>query len=239
MKVSEVSKRVGVLYQPSELQSYHLSLANSFNTSGDAYSLSAANVNTPPEQAINFEMGARLDAADKRFTTRLAAFRSTKLHERNTDPLISLTTLSDKRHAAGAEIDITGRLTPKWEVYGSYMWLPVAVIDTPVTGGETGRPSLSPKHSGTIWTTYQVAPKWRVGGGLNFRGEQTPNRNPGWTVPGYVTADLMAEYTASEQVTVKANLSNVTNKLYADQLYTGHYIPGAGRLLQMTASLKF
>jgi catecholate siderophore receptor len=239
MKVSELSKRLGVLFQPDDRQTYHLSLANSFNTSGDAYSLSASNVDTPPEQAINVEIGGRIDSADKRFTTRFALFRSTKLHERNTDPLVNLTTLSGRRHVAGAEIDISGRLTPKWEIFGSYMWLPEAHIDTPVTGGETGRPSLTPKHSGTVWTTYQITPLWRIGGGLNFRGEQTPNRKPGWTVPSYVTADLMAEYTLSQSITLKANISNLTNKLYADQLYSGHYVPGAGRLFQLTASLKF
>jgi catecholate siderophore receptor len=239
MKVSEWSKRVGALYQPHELHSYHFSAATSFNTSGDAYSLGASNADTPPEQAINLELGAKLDSADRRFTTRLAVFRSTKLHERNTDPLVNLTTLSGKRHVAGFEVDVTGRLTPKWEVYGSYMWLPVANIDTPVTNGETGRPSLTPYHSGTFWSTYQLTSQWRVGGGLNFRGRQTPNRNPGWEVPSYVTGDLMAEYSVSETVTLKANLSNVTNKLYADSLYTGHYIPGAGRLFQLTASLKF
>jgi catecholate siderophore receptor len=58
-------------------------------------------------------------------------------------------------------------------------------------------------------------------------------------VPSFVTADLMAEYTVNQSVTLKANLSNITNKLYADQLYSGHYIPGAGRLFQLTASLKF
>lgn len=239
MRVSEVSKRLGVLFQPDELQSYHVSLANSFNTSGDAYSLSASNASTPPEQAINFEIGARIDSADRRFTTRLAAFRSTKLHERNTDPLVNLTTLSGRRHVAGAEIDVTGRLNPRWEVYGSYMWLPIATIDTPVTGGETGRPSLTPRHSGTLWTTYQFAPRWRAGAGLNVRGRQTPNRNPGWEVPGFATADLMAEYVISQLITLKANLTNVTDKRYADQLYSGHYVPGAGRMFQLTASFKF
>ena len=116
----------------------------------------------------------------------------------------------------------------------------MAAIDQPVTGGETGRPSLTPRYSGTIWTTYQLTPKWRVGGGLNFRGPQTPNRNPGWIVPHFVTGDLMAEYTpVRDKVTIKANITNVTNKLYADQLYSGHYVPGAGRTIQVTTSLKF
>lgn len=240
-KISEWSQRAGVLYQPNELQSYHFSYGTSFNTSGDTYSYSAANVNTPPEASRNLELGAKIDSADKRFTTRLALFHSTKLRERNTDPDLNIAVLSGKRHAAGAEIDVTGRLTPKWEVYGSYMWMPIAKIDVGGEGAEAqgARPSLTPRHSGTVWTTYQITPQWRVGGGLNFRSSQTPNRNPGWAVPGYVTADLMAEYTVNDRYTVKANLTNVTNKLYADAIYSGHYVPGAGRLFQVTASVKF
>ncbi len=240
-KISAWSKRAGVLYQPNELHSYHASYGTSFNTSGDTYSYSAATVNTPPESSRNIEIGAKLDTADKRFTTRLAVFHSTKLHERNTDPLLNIDVLSGKRHAAGAEIDVTGRLTPQWEVYGSYMWMPSARIDIGAAGaeGQGARPSLTPLHSGTVWTTYKLTPKLRVGGGLNFRGRQTPIRNPGWMVPGYVIGDLMAEYIVNDLLTVKANLSNVANKLYADSLYSGHYIPGAGRLLQVTASVKF
>ena len=240
-KISEWSKRFGVLYQPTPLQSYHFSYGTSFNTSGDTYSYSAATVNTPPESSRNIEIGAKIDSADKRFTTRLAVFHAAKLHERNTDPDLNIAVLSGKRHVAGAEIDITGRLTPKWEVYGSYMWMPDAKIDRGAEGaeGQGTRPSLTPRHSGTIWTTYQITPQLRVGGGLNFRSSQTPIRNPGWSAPGYVTADLMAEYAINDRYSLKANLTNVTNKLYADALYPGHYIPGAGRLFQITASMKF
>ncbi len=241
MNVSEVSKRVGVLYQPNELHSYHFSAATSFNTSGEAYSLSATNQDIPPEQSINLELGAKLDSADKRFTTRLALFHSTKLHERNTDPLVNLVTLSGKRHVAGFEVDMAGKLTPQWEIYGSYMWIPEANIDEGVAGseGQGTRPSLTPEHSGTVWNTYQITSQWRVGLGVNFRGEQTPIRNPGWTVDGYVTGDLMAEYRINDQFTLKGNVNNITNKLYADALYTGHYIPGAGRTVQLTLNAKF
>jgi catecholate siderophore receptor len=240
------SPRVGVLYQPNDLHSYHFSWGTSFNTSADTYSYSALSANTDPEQSRNIEIGAKLDTADKRFTTRLALFQSTKTNERNTDPDSAATALllSGQRHASGLEMDLTGRLTPAWEVYGSYMWMPDAVIDIAAPTARAGdgageRPSLTPIHSGTIWTTYQLNSKWRVGGGINFRSEQSPNRNPGWMAPAYSTLDLLAEYTFSDAVAVKANISNVNNVLYADALYSGHYIPGTGRNAQVTLNLKF
>jgi catecholate siderophore receptor len=246
MNVGEWSKRVGALFQPSERESYHFSAATSFNTSGDAYSLGASNADVPPEQSINLELGAKIDSADKNFTTRYALFRSTKLHERNTDPLVDVAVLSGKRHATGLELDFTGRITPRWEAYGSFMWIPDARIDEAYkspTGSDnerTGaRPSLTPRISATLWNTYQINGQWRVGAGLNHRGAQTPNRNPGWEAPAFTTTDVMAEYRVNEQLTFKGNVSNLTNKLYADQLYSGHYVPGAGRLVQVTGSYKF
>jgi catecholate siderophore receptor len=242
MSVSELSQRAGLLWQPNDRMSFHLSGATSFNTSGDAYSLSAANVGIPPEQTINLELGAKLDSEDGNFSTRLALFRSTKLHERNTDPLVNLVTLSGRRHAAGVEIDVSGRLSRQWEVYASYLWMPVAKIDQGVAGseGEGTRPSQTPRHSGTVWSTYQINPRLRLGGGLTAMSPQTPIRNPGWAAPGYLTADLMAEYAViANRLTVKANLANVGGKLYASALYSGHYVPGPGRALQLTASYKF
>jgi len=244
--IGDWSERVGVLYQPSPLSSYHFSWGTSFNTSADTYSYSPRGANTPPEQSRNIEFGAKLDTADKRFTTRLAIFQSTKFNERNTDPDSAATAflLSGKRHASGLEIDVTGYLTPQWEVFGSYMWMPDAVIDiaapTAGAGDRAGeRPALTPIHSGTVWTTYQFNTQWRVGAGINFRSEQSPNRNPGWMAPAYTTVDLMTEYTFNEKVSLKGNVSNIGNVVYADSLYTGHYIPGAGRNAQLTLNLKF
>jgi catecholate siderophore receptor len=244
--IADWSKRLGVLYQPNELSSYHFSYGTSFNTSADTYSYSALSANTDPEQSRNFEIGAKLDSADKRFTTRLALFYSTKYNERNTDPDSAATAmlLSGQRHTAGFEIDTTGRLSDKLEVYGSYMWMPEAAIDVAAPTAQPGemqgeRPSLTPVHSGTVWATYQLTPQLRIGSGINFRSEQAPNRNPGWLAPGFATLDLMSEYKFDERTSVKANLTNVADKLYADSLYSGHYIPGAGRTAQVTLNVKF
>jgi catecholate siderophore receptor len=248
-KISDISKRAGVLYQPTDRHSFHVSYGTSFNTSGDSYSYNAQSANTPPEQSQNIEFGGRIDSADKRFSTRFALFHSTKKNERNTDPDTAATRLllSGKRHATGAEIEVVGRLTPEWEVFGSYQWLPIARVDEAASTASTvgnrvgDRPGLSPRHSGTVWTTYQFTPKWRAGAGLNFRSGQSPAdvTAPAWEAPGFVTADLMAEYTISDRFAVKANLSNIADKLYGESLYRGHYVPGAGRLLQVALTSRF
>jgi catecholate siderophore receptor len=250
--ISNWSKRLGVLYQPTELSSYHFSYGTSFNTSADTYSYvgntNAARIqaaNTPPEQSSNIEVGAKLDSANKMFSTRLAVFQSTKYNERNTDPDSSATMmlLSGQRHTTGLEIDITGRITPQWEVFGSYMWMPDAMIDVSNATGNGARqgerPGLTPIHSGTVWSTYQVTPALRVGSGINFRGEQSPATNPGFMAPAYATLDLMTEYQFTERYVLKVNVTNVLDKLYADSLYTNFYVPGSGRNIQATMNIKF
>lgn len=261
MQISKLSHRWGALYQPTPLSSYYLSYGTSFNTSGDTYAVAgndatAANraARTEPEESRNIEVGAKLDSEDGRFTTRLAVFKSTKYRERNTDPAgITDETLllSGKRHTSGFEVDASGRLTARWEVYGSYMWLPNAKVDQQGSTGTFGnrpgqRPGLTPRHSGTVWTTYQLTEPLRVGAGVNFRSRQMPadvTLNAGttsaWNAPGWATLDLMAEYAYSNRITFKANVNNVADKYYADSLYRGHYIPGLGRLVQLNATVKF
>lgn len=242
------SHRLGALWQPTPLSSFHFSYGTSFNTSGDAYQYDALGSNTPPEKSRNFELGAKIDSNDGKATLRLALFHATKYNERNRDDeSVSPTNyvLSGQRHAAGLEIDLAGRITPKWEAYVSLAWIPDAEVDkassvlgTTLTGETVGqRPGLTPKVSGTVWTTYQLTPKLRVGGGLNARSKDTPQQSS-IVARGFVTGDLMAEYDAGA-VLFKLNVSNISNKLYADSLYRGHYIAGKPREVQFTTAVKF
>ena len=79
------SQRFGVLYQPTDTQSYYVSYGTSFNTSGELYNYDAPGSNTPPEKSRNIELGAKLDLFDGRLSTRAALFHSTKYNERNRD----------------------------------------------------------------------------------------------------------------------------------------------------------
>lgn len=244
------SKRAGVLYQPTPLSSFHLSYGTSFNTSGDTYQYDAQGSNTPPEGSRNIELGAKLDSENGNLSTRFALFHSTKFNERNRDEeSVTPTTylLSGERHAIGLEVDIAGRIGRDVEIYLSYAWIPSAKIDKGASDGTTllqgemvgARPGLTPKHSATLWSTWQIDGQWRVGGGLNMRSAMNPLQVNTFQAPGYLTADLMAEYKMMRDLTLKLNVTNVTDKLWADNLYRGHYVPGAPRTVQLTAAYKF
>jgi catecholate siderophore receptor len=249
------SPRVGAIYQPSELASYYASFGTSYNTSGDTYQFSPNPVNTantlaqiPAEKSRNFEVGAKWEMFERRALIGVAAFYSEKYNERNTDPLVNQVLLSGKRHAAGMEFNLAGRITPAWEVFFNHTWIPRAQIDESTqalnaagTGAQVqgDRPGLTPRHSGSVWTTYRVLPKLRLGAGLNWRGSQNPEGARHVKAPSFVTADAMAEYAFNDMLSSKLNVTNLTDKLYADTLYRGFYTPGAPRRVELTLKTLF
>ncbi len=251
------SPRIGLIFQPDELSSYYVSYGTSYNTSGDTYQY-AVNIsngtnrtaNTDPEKSRNFEIGGKWELFERKALAGVALFYSEKYNERNTDPDTTATQelLSGKRHAAGMEFNLAGRITPQWEVMWNHTWIPRAKIDKSnvalaANGGgaqvEGDRPGLTPKHSGSVWTTYQVLPKLRIGTGLTYRSAQSPEGARQVQASGFTTIDAMAEYTFDQKTSLKLNVTNLTDKLYADTLYRGFYQPGAARAVQMTLRHRF
>ena len=254
------SPRIGALYQPSETASYYVSLGQSYNTSGDTYQFAlgtfapggsnAKLANTPPEKSRNAEIGAKWELFQQRASLGVALFRAEKFNERNTDPdsAAQQMLLSGKRHATGVEISAAGRLTPNWEVFYNHTWIPSARIDRSnqaLSANGTGaqvegdRPALTPRHSLSAWTTYRLAPQWRVGIGWTHRGAQNPEGQRTYVAPSFTVWDGMVEYTVDERTTVKLNVTNLTDKRYADALYRGFYTPGAPRKVMLSVKTVF
>ena len=254
------SPRLGLLFQPSATASYYASLGTSYNTSGDTYQFALGTfapgsnnekmANTPPEKSRNLEVGGKFELFEDRATLGVALFRSEKFNERNTDSDSAATQylLSGKRHATGMEFNLSGRLSPKWDIFYNHTWIPSARIDqsnvvlnAAGTGAqvEGDRPALTPKHSASLWTTYRVTPVVRLGAGLNYRGEQNPEGQRTLVAAAFTTVDAMVEYTVSDNLIVKLNVTNLTDKLYANTLYRGFYAPGAPRSVQLSLKALF
>ncbi|WP_298214501.1 TonB-dependent siderophore receptor [Acidovorax sp.] len=245
------SQRLGVLFQPSDTASYHFSYSTSFNTSADTYKFtSQQNANTDAEKSRNFELGAKLDWLNGNLSTRAAIFRTEKYNERTTDADFAGTAylLNGKRHASGVELDVVGRISPKWDIYASYTWIPVATIDK--TGSAAAntvgmRVGLTPKHSGSVWLGYQATDKFRVAGGIRGVSENRPVSGSTGAASatarsqGYVAADLMFQYNFSESLYAKLNINNVANRSYGDQLYPGFVTLGEPRNIRLTVGTRF
>lgn len=251
------SPRVGLIFQPDELSSYYVSYGTSYSTSGDTYQFginvnnsTTRAANTPAEKSRNFEIGSKFELFDRRTLLGVAAFYSEKYNERNTDPdtAAAQELLSGKRHALGMEFNLAGRITPKCEMFFNHTWIPEARIDRSnqvlaANGGgaqvQGDRPGLTPKHSGSVWSTYAVMSNIRVGAGLTYRGKQNPEGSRAVYASGFSTIDAMVEYSLDEKTTLKLNVSNLTDRVYADALYRGFYTPGAPRSVQLTVKTRF
>lgn len=66
------SRCFGIPYQPRPAQSGHLCCGTSFNASGDACQYDAMGSHTPPERSRKRGLGARLDGAGGRYSTRIS-----------------------------------------------------------------------------------------------------------------------------------------------------------------------
>ena len=242
-----LSKRLGVIYQPTDEVSYYAAYGTSFNTSGDLYQFDPTSANTPPESSRNLEIGAKWELYDGDLSLRTALSRTDKYNERNTDIDSANVSylLSRKRHTNALEFEIAGRLTPQWDVFAGIGFLH-AVIDQAGTDAagqaEVGQnPGLSPSRQANLFTTYRIGSKWRIGGGLTAVSQNKPadNETALKLAPGYVKADALVEYRISEGSTLKLNIDNLFDKVYYNTLYRGFAAPGDARSVRLTLTSKF
>jgi catecholate siderophore receptor len=247
------SYRAGVLYQPDSASTYYASYGTSFNTSVDSYQFTTQqNANTPAEKSRNIEIGAKHDWVKGRLSTRVALFRTEKYNERTTDADFAgaAYTLSGKRHSTGLEADVVGRLTPAWEVYLSYSFIPEAKIDAAGSSAQAQasvgqRVGLTPRHSFAAWASYQATPLLRVAAGLHGASENfalqgsTGAAQKTARAPGHAAIDLMAEYKFTPDLYGQLNVTNVANRTYGDQLYPGFSTLGAGRSVVASLSYRY
>ena len=94
-----------------------------------------------------------------------------------------------------------------------------------------------PKNTFNLWTTYQMPWRLTVGGGTQFVDSRTasstvpldPVTGLVKQVPSYWVFNAMASHRISEHVSLQANVYNIANRYYYDQLHPAHIVLGAGR----------
>lgn len=226
----------GAVYDLNDNNSLYLSLSQLYTPQTN---LDADGKLLKPRQGNQFEVGYKGSYMDDRLNTRVSFYR---LKDKNAaaplNPNNKKTRYAalGKRVMEGVETEISGAVTPKWQIHAGYSYLH-SQIKTASNSRDDGIFLLMPKHSANLWTTYQVTPGLTIGGGVNAMSGITSSA--GMHAGGYATFDAMAAYRFTPKLKLQINADNIFNRHYYARVgsESTFNIPGSERSL--TANLRY
>jgi catecholate siderophore receptor len=98
--------------------------------------------------------------------------------------------------------------------------------------------ALTPEQTLSLWSTFELPGGVGVGGGAQYMDSVFRNATNTAIVPGYWLVNATASYAVNSHLTVRFNATNLANEQYVDRIGGGHYIPGPGRQMIVTATIK-
>ncbi|GBR09729.1 TonB-dependent siderophore receptor [Asaia siamensis] len=241
---SFINYQAGAVYKPIKPVSLYFSYATASNPVGvDAgadgqIALSTANNKLAPQNGKNIEVGAKADLFNGRFSITSSLFDGKMTNAQVSDGYGNQIDAGTQR-VRGAEINVAGSITPKWEMFGGWTYLDSTVIHGGPTKANVGkRFPYTPGNSIALWSTYKILPRLKAGGGLTYMSKRYTNVNNQTWVPGYVRLDMVADYQITRALDLQANLQNLTNKRYYDRVYVNYSRIAAGRAVTCQLTLR-
>ena len=238
----EWSYRGGLVFHPTDWQSYYFSYGTSFNPSAEGVALSPATNNTPPEQNEIFEVGAKLNFLGGALSVQGAIFRIDKKNARTPNPIDPLlpNVVTGKQRSQGFEIGVTGRLLPGLNIFSGYTFLDTEILkDNTIPSIVGNEIQNAPKNSANVWITYDFLEKWQIGGGPSYVDSRYSNNANTNRIPGYIRWDSTVAYQITKNIQFRVNALNLSNQLYFDSISGSKAIPAAGRTFLGSANFKF
>ncbi len=245
------SWQAGLVWKPAENASLYVSYSDARQpqalTATSTGSVTAANATLPALKNENYEAGVKVDLFDSRLALTGAVFRTARVNQPITlDGDISL---SGRQRVQGVELSATGNISDAWQLYAAYAFLDSEILraDTASAFVEGEELANTPRHSGTLWTTYDTGIGLRLGGGFNYVGRfATRNSslaNQAWQAGDYILLNAMAEYRFSDAVAVQINGNNLNNARFIQRVRANdNYViavPGEARTVMATLRLGF
>jgi outer membrane receptor for ferric coprogen and ferric-rhodotorulic acid len=201
-----------------------------------------------PIQGSNVEFGAKGEWLDGELNGAFTVFRT---EQNNTAEYAGFDTAGGFSYyrridatSTGYELDVTGRLSPGWELTAGYTHLRLE--------DAAGAPARTfvPRRSLRLSTRYTVPGLAQLKLGATWRWQSEISRINGTQTaadgsaivarqPAYALLGLMVRYDFSKQLSAHLLLNNVTDKKYLASLYWDQSLYGAGRNGQVTLNWKY
>lgn len=246
------SYRVGAVFKPTPNTSIYAAFANAKTPSSATVRLGCGVPSAPgaanpcdvaPEKARSFEIGAKADIGRVQLTAAVFRNERTNFRVPSNDPGLpaGLQVLDGESRVDGIALGATGYITPEWTIFANYTYLDGTVrqsvsnacLTTPGLTGCNNSAELpdpqrgdrlvqTPKHSGSLFTSYRFPFGLELGYGVTYQGkfalhQRTLLQRQQFYSESYVTQRLLFSYQLREGLTAQLNVQNLFNEKY----YTG------------------
>ncbi len=239
---------VGLVYQPTEALALYANYSRSFVPNETAENATASTT-FDPEEGRSYEIGAKYTPSD-RLNVNVAVFDIVKKNVVNNFTVNGNTVseLTGKAASRGLELDVTGRLAPRWDLIGTYAYTHTEVLDDPINEGE--RLANAPMHTGSLYLSHHLAlpeptGQWHAGAGARYVGERAGDAANSFFMDSYTVADAFLRWdlpTKDYKTRLQLNVDNLFNKEYYPSSTGSSDLQvnvGATRTARLTASVSF
>ncbi len=244
---SMASWRVALAYHPVPEGTLYAAYGTSFNPSAEGLTLATGTAGLAPEENESYELGAKWEVLSRKLTLTGALFQIEKTNARVADPdNTAFSILGGDQRVRGFELGAVGNVSERWQIQAGYAYLDSEVVKTTLANTQGNALANTPKHSGSLFTTYKLP--WHgieVGGGANFVSSRLASSSPDNSTAvlkkaaGYMTVQAMARMPLPrEGFSLQLNGYNLTGQKYYDLLHPSHVVPGAGRTLLLSLNVK-
>ncbi|KPN92703.1 TonB-dependent siderophore receptor [Pseudomonas nunensis] len=243
--------RAGLVYRYTDELSFYGSYTESFKPNSTIAPLSGSTVvldgSIAPEEAKSWEIGARLDMPG-RITGDIALFDIKKRNVliANSEGPTTIYSAAGEVRSRGLEIDLTGQLTDRWSMIGSYAYTDAEVTEDPDYKGK--KLQNVAKNTGSLSAVYDFGTivggdQLRVGAGARYVGERAGDAPNDFDLPGYTVADAFATYDTKvegQKVKFQLNVKNLFDRTYYTSAASRFFVSmGDSRQISLSSTLEF
>ena len=234
------SPRAGLIYQPSGIASFYTSYSYTFLPSGQTLGLAANTAQLTPENARNYEAGAKLDLLGQRLNVSAAVFRLDRNNVKNTDPNDpSRLVLTGQQRTEGVTLSTSGSPLPKWSVFGGYSYLNARVTQNTAAAPAGRLVGLVPRSQFNLWSTYDLSTRWGAGGGVIRQAKMFASFSNQVELPAFTRVDGVVYYRVN-RYRLALNAENLLDTRYYSTANGDNNIsPGAPRSVQLSLRVMF
>jgi len=246
-----VNGKASLLYKPTANSSVYGLVASSKQPPGANFSAStsassAQNPKFDPQETTTYELGGKLDLLRQKLALSAAVYRTEVKNEVEQDPVDLQWYQTGKKQVQGIELGVTGALNSSWLVSAGYLYMDNTVEEgRAITASGENSLTYTPKSSFTLWTSYDITPSFKIGGGARFNDELKRGTDGAVGTPKYTESywvfDAMASYRISPNIDLRLNVYNIADEEYVASINKSgyRYTPGAPRSASLTANFRF